>query len=82
VSVTALLEDAEDAERTLITKLSIEPGFDPELVDQNIDDCLQTIEYRIFEERKRLADSKEPDDAALHNSLLKEKRRFIKGANP
>ena len=82
VSISALLEDAEDAERTLITKLSVEPGFDPELVDQNIDDCLQTIEYRIFEERKRLADSKKPDDAALHNSLLKEKRRFIKGANP
>ena len=82
MSMTSLLDNADDAERTLITKLSLEPGFDPELVDRNIDDCLQTIAYKSFEERKRLADAKEPDDAALHNSLLKEKRRFIKGANP
>lgn len=82
MSMTSLLDNADDAERALITKLSLQPGFDPELVDRNIDDCLQTIAYKSFEERKRLADAKEPDDAALHNSLLKEKRRFIKGANP
>jgi DNA primase len=82
MSITALLDNAADTERALITKFSVDPGFDPELADQNIDDCLQTIAYKGFEERKKLADAKEPDDAVLHNSLLKEKRRFIKGANP
>jgi hypothetical protein len=82
VSLTSLLDNAADAERALITRLSIDPGFDPELVCQNIDDCLQTIAYKSFEERKRAADAKQPDDATLLDSLLKEKRRLIKGANP
>ena len=82
VGLTSLLDNAADAERTLITRLSVEPGFDPELVSQNIDDCLQTIAYKNFEERKRAADAKKPDDTTLHDSLLKEKRRFIKGTNP
>ena len=82
VSIVALLENADAAEQSLITQLSVDPGFDPELADQNIDDCLQTMAYKSYEERKRRAEAKEPDDIALHNSLLEEKRRFSKGANP
>jgi DNA primase len=82
VHIMSLIDNADAAERTLITKLSVDPGFDLELADQNINDCLQSIEYRSYEERKRLAETKEPDDLALHNSLLQEKRRFSKGANP
>lgn len=67
--------------RVLIRGFSLNPGFDLELVDKNIDDCLQTLVQKRFEERKRLADVKEPDDAALHNSLLKEKRKLIKEAH-
>jgi DNA primase len=82
VSIMSLIENADATERALITKLSVDPGFDPELADQNIDDCLQTMAYKSYEERKRLAEAKEPDDLALHNALLEEKRRFSKGANP
>jgi DNA primase len=78
-NMSSFLNKAEDSERTLITELSLNPGFDLEHVDRNIDDCLQTMVQKRFEERKRLAEVKEPDDAALHNSLLKEKRRLIKG---
>jgi DNA primase len=78
-NTSSFLNKAENSERTLITELSLNPGFDLEHVDRNIDDCLQTIAQKRFEERKRLAEAKEPDDAALHNSLLKEKRRLIKG---
>jgi hypothetical protein len=78
-NMSSFLNKAEDSERTLITELSLNPGFDLEHVDRNIDDCLQTMVQKRFEERKRLAEAKEPDDAALHNSLLKEKRRLIKG---
>jgi hypothetical protein len=78
-NMSSFLNKAEDAERTLITELSLNPGFDLEHVDRNIDDCLQTMVQKRFEERKRLADAKESDDVALHDSFLKEKRRLIKG---
>ncbi|OGW47129.1 MAG: DNA primase [Nitrospirae bacterium RBG_13_41_22] len=81
-SVNSFIGTADEEERALITKLSLEPGFDLELVDKNIDDCLQTLAQKKFEERKKLADTKEPDDAVLHNLLLKEKRKLIKGPHP
>ncbi len=82
LNINSLLNKSDDAERALITELSLNPGFDLEHVDRNIDDCLRRLSQRRFEERRRLALEKEPDDAALHNSLLKEKRRLIKGVNP
>ena len=81
-SMNSFLGTSDEEERALITKLSLEPGFDLELVDKNIDDCLQTLAQKKFEERKKLADTKEPDDAVLHNLLLKEKRKLIKGPHP
>ncbi|NCO67803.1 MAG: DNA primase [Nitrospirae bacterium] len=81
LNVNSLLIKSDDTERTLITELSLNPGFDLEHVDRNINDCLRRIAQRRFEERGKLALSKEPDDAALHNSLLKEKRRLIKEAH-
>ena len=77
-NLNAFLCTDDDEERALITKLSLEPGFDLELVDKNIDDCLQTLAQKKFEERKKMADTEEPDDAVLHNLLLKEKRKLIK----
>ncbi|MDP2754072.1 MAG: DNA primase [Nitrospirota bacterium] len=81
LNISSLLDNADEEERVLIRGFSLNPGFDLELVDKNIDDCLQTLVQKRFEERKRLADVKEPDDAALHNSLLKEKRKLIKEAH-
>jgi len=81
LNVNSLLIKSDDTERALITELSLNPGFDLEHVDRNINDCLRRIAQRRFEERGKLALSKEPDDAALHNSLLKEKRRLIKEAH-
>ncbi len=80
-NISSLLDNADEEERVLIRGFSLNPGFDLELVDKNIDDCLQALVQKRFEERKRLADVKEPDDAALHNSLLKEKRKLIKEAH-
>jgi DNA primase len=79
LNMGSLLSEADDEEKALIRELSFEPGFDLEHVDRNIDDCLQTMVQKRFEERKRLADAKESDDVALHDSFLKEKRRLIKG---
>lgn len=76
LNVDSLLNMADEAERTLITEFSIKPGFDLEHVDRNIDDCLQTLQQRQFEERKKLAE--ESGDVTLMDSLLKEKRRLTK----
>jgi DNA primase len=78
LSMNSFLGTVDGEERDLITRLSLEPGFDLELADKNIDDCLQTLAQKRFEERKKLADTKEPDDVALHDLLLKEKRKLIK----
>jgi DNA primase len=82
-TAASLLDQADDEDKTLITELSLNPGFDAEHVDRNIEDCLQVLiqkdfEERQKEERQRLADSNEPHDVALHNALLKEKRRLVK----
>ena len=76
LKMDSLLNMADEAERTLITEFSIKPGFDLEHVDRNIDDCLQTLQQKQFEERKNLAE--ESGDVTLMDSLLKEKRRLTK----
>jgi hypothetical protein len=76
LNTDSLLNIADEAERTIITEFSIKPGFDLEHVDRNIDDCLQTLQQKQFEERKNLAE--ESGDVNLMDSLLKEKRRLTK----
>jgi hypothetical protein len=75
-SMSALLDESDEAERALITELSLNPGFDPEHVERVIEDCLHALRQKQFDERKRLAD--ESGDIALLDSLLKEKRKMIK----
>ncbi|HMK49324.1 MAG TPA: DNA primase [Thermodesulfovibrionales bacterium] len=74
-----LLQDADEPEKVLLTGVLLHPGFDPETIDRNIADCLLRIAQRRFEDRRITAISSEPDDIALHNSLLKEKRKLIRG---
>jgi DNA primase len=81
-TINSLLDKADDAEKALITELSLNPGFDPEEVDRNIHDCIRRITQRQFDEKRLAALSQEPDDVALHNLLLKEKRKLIRGAHP
>ncbi|MCJ7484313.1 MAG: hypothetical protein MUO31_15295, partial [Thermodesulfovibrionales bacterium] len=80
VTIPILLNDADDAERTLITGLSLNPGFDPEHVDKNIDDCLLKLKQRKAEKERQLAE--DTGDITRLDSLLKEKRKSIKGAHP
>jgi DNA primase len=76
ITLNTLLAGADDAERALITELSLKPGFDAEHIDRNIEDCLTKLRQRRFEERRRLAE--EAGDIALLDSLLKEKRKLMK----
>jgi hypothetical protein len=79
-SMSALLDKSDEAERALITELSLNPGFDPEHVERVIEDCLHALRQKQFDERNRLAD--ESGDIALLDSLLKEKRKMIKRICP
>ncbi len=74
--VAGLLADADDAERKLITGLSLNPGFDPEHVDANIADCLLKLRMRKTERERRLAE--DADDVIRLDSLLKEKRKQVR----
>ena len=76
ITIDSLLADADDAEKALITEISLRPGFDPEHIDRNIEDCLEKLRQRRFEKRRRLAE--ESGDIALLDLLLKEKRKLMK----
>lgn len=73
----AVLKDASVEERNLFTKLSVDPGFDLEYVDRNIDDCCLAIERRKVEERHQQAHAS--GDPHLIHQLIQEKKKFIKG---
>jgi DNA primase len=81
-NITSLMNEADDEEKALITELTLRPGFDLELVDKNINDCLYRLVQRKFEEKRSLALSQKPEDATLHDSLLKEKLNLIKRSHP
>jgi len=71
-----ILGVADEVERRIVTRLSVEPGFDPEHVDKNIEDCFRRIEERKLDARLRSA--RTSNDAELANSLLI-KKRFTEG---
>jgi len=76
LSTGSILDKADDEEKSMITELSLKPGFDLEHVDRNIDDCLQTIAQKRFDEKRKQAE--ESGDITLLNVLLKEKRKLLK----
>lgn len=72
-----VIEDAAEDERRMVTKLSVDPGFDPEYLDKNIEDCFMRMEKRKFDDKIMLA--KKSEDKELSQSLLMEKKKMIKG---
>lgn len=76
-NINSILDEADDEEKPIITELSLKPGFDPENVDKLIDDCLQVIAQKGFEEKMRQAE--ESGDVTLLNLLLEQKRKLLKG---
>lgn len=77
VTPDSLLNISDEQERALISEMTLNPGFDPEHIDRNITDCLHTITEKKVEEQRRQAE--ETNNAEILNSLLKEKRKRIKG---
>jgi len=75
----SILEEAGDDEKKMVTLLSVDPGFDPEFIDRNIDDCLAKIQKRKFDEK--ILSIERSDDPALSNAFLLEKQKLLKGTN-
>jgi DNA primase len=73
--LSQVLEDADKDEREMVTGFSVNPGFDLENVDRNIEDCIRTIEKRKLDERRRLAEMS--GDLKLMNDRLLEKRKDL-----
>jgi DNA primase len=75
--LTLILRDADDNERRVMTKLSVDPGFDRDNVDSNIEGCFRKIEIRRFEEKLSVA--RNAGDFSRCDALLREKTKFIEG---
>jgi DNA primase len=74
----AELAGATDEEKALISRLSLEPGFDTEEIDRVIDDCLLKIERRHVDEE--IEKARRAGDMALLSRLLGERQKLIQEA--
>lgn len=73
-----MLSSLSEEEKALVVGLTVNPGFDLENVDKNIEDCIKKKVMHKFEEMNRQAHAK--GDREALNALLLEKRRLIKEA--
>ena len=73
-----MLSSLSEEEKALVVGLSVNPGFDLENVDKNIEDCIKKKVMHNFEELNRQAHAR--GDREALNALLLEKRRLIKEA--
>jgi DNA primase len=78
VPIKSLFEKIKALGGSIIRELSINPGFDLDHVDRNIHDCLRRLAQRRLEDRRNVLVAQEPYDVALHDSILKEKRKLIR----
>lgn len=84
-SFESILSSLGDEEKALVTKLTFHPGFDHEVVERNIEDCVRSMaERRSAEQRKqlheRIRQAEKKGDQDLLYALLKERQRLIKEA--
>lgn len=83
--IDALLPSLGDEEKTLVTKLTFNPGFDHETIDKNIEDCVKKICGRKSREHReqiheKIKQAENTGEHELLNSLLKERQRLLKEA--
>jgi hypothetical protein len=75
--LSLILRDATDNERRMLTRLSVDPGFDRDNVDSNIEGCLRKIEIKKLQEKLSLADR--DGDLKRFVALRREMTQFIEG---
>jgi DNA primase len=64
-----------DEERALVSKLSLEPGFDLSRIEQNIDDCVLKINTRHLDEK--IQSAQDAGDLRLLARLYSERHKLI-----
>jgi DNA primase len=74
-NIRSILDKADDHEKMVFSRLSVNPEFDHEYVDKNIEDCIGRIKKRKLDEKMKVAEKS--GDAELSNALLLEKRKYI-----
>jgi DNA primase len=72
--LSIILDTADEGERRVLTKFSVDPGFDIEHVDRNIEDCIRMIRKRKLDERIRSAEIS--GDLRLLNDLIVERNNL------
>jgi len=75
--LAGLIDQADDEERCMITRFSVDPGLDPEYVDRSIDDCIIRIARKKLDDK--IAMAQRTGDRELSNALLLEKKKLIQG---
>lgn len=78
--VARILDNLDEQERLLYTRLSVTPDLDPEYIDKNIEDCLKRIEQKRIHEQLLRSDTS--GDPGLSNALLRAKKKLIEGTRP
>ena len=73
--ISGVLDSVDERERRILTKLSVDPGFDLENVDRNIEDCIRTIRKRKLDESIRSAEK--AGDLRLLNDLIIKRKQFM-----
>jgi DNA primase len=75
-SIDSILSSFTIGEQMLITRLTLDPGFDLSHADKNIDDCLRKVLIRKVEERLKGAEA--TGDLKLLHALLAERKNLMK----
>lgn len=73
----------KDDEKTLISRLTLEPGFDINNIDKNIEDCIKTIKGRIIENslreiQERIREAERSGKEDILRALLMEKQQILR----
>ncbi len=83
IGLDEVISSLEDEGKSLVARLTFEPGFDYETVDKNVEDCVRIISERGSDERQkqvheRIKQAEQKGDQELLYSLLKERQRLMK----
>ena len=70
--------EGTEEERALLTRLSIDPGFDLGDIDRIVEDCIRKMAQRRLDEEIRTA--KNSEDYELLKRLLNERQKLLQGA--
>jgi hypothetical protein len=76
--IDSILSSFAGEERTLVTRLTLDPGFDLSHADKNIGDCIKKMLVRRVDQKLRSAEMS--GDLKLLCALISERKNLMKEA--